>query len=1072
MGADVAVTAAATSVRRVTTGSAWALSEPALRSLASAGATLRERLSGGFEPHPGTRACVDARWQQWCDLSGGEDRLSSRLTNEGLDPQRVRSVLGPGTFTGSLPSWARELQVLLVAAGAVDSTRAAAGVSHPFHRMLAPLARAARRRLEPLLPPSADIRASALDDLEHHLRWTLFSISRPVLELEVEARATFAEMSWEALRGVEPGGGARRLKQLEREMRRGGLVERCMALPAWARLVGVVCCQWRRAALELAQRVAGDREAIGARFFKARAVGAVIQLRPGLSDRHSEGRTVTGIQFEDGGSIVYKPRDLAMEAGLADVLEWLAPRVTTPLPHVPMMLCRRGYGYMAHVDSRACVDATQIEAYYVRAGALLAILYALRGADVHCENLIAAGPYPTVIDAEVLLMPHHRARAPIVNAQEKARLRLNASVAATGLLPRWRIFTTGSAFDTAALGASADQPGRMVRVGWMVSDRLGIARQPNETAAQAGPNVARLGDLPIAADGHLAEIARGFRDLCASLINLQSELIDPAGPLSALCAAGARYLIRATERYGAILERSVRADVLVDGATRSLAIDAGLAQHADGLEVPPRAWAAEREALEDFDVPRFTLDPERPLFISPPDVPATAIVVPGSKAVRDRIATLDATQVAEELYILRASFHGRVGPASPHVLAAPRLNPLASGPPLDKIAALRWAARIASELQSQAIRGDDGSVTWLVPRLEHASEGYNLVPMGAALYSGLTGPALFFAALYRVSGDDEARRTAMAAVRTAIELVDHSHAGMGPGAATGLGSVAYATIVAGLLLDEPEFFDHARVCAHLLMNIRRRDGDFDVSAGPGGAIVALLAVHARVGGDALIAGAEAFAERLIGDDGDRPACVTDAGTGLAHGAAGIAFALARLHAVSGRERWRRAAQALLRYERDVFDPVAGNWPDLRPARKAHGPGFMMGWCAGAPGIALARLDCCHVDHHADADLAVGIAATLAAPAGARDHVCCGNMGRVEILFELGRRLNRPDLVAAAVERAGQLVARAERTGTFTLVSDPAIQIAHPGFHQGLSGIGYALLRLAEPAALPCVLTWS
>ena len=471
-------------------------------------------------------------------------------------------------------------------------------------------------------------------------------------------------------------------------------------------------------------------------------------------------------------------------------------------------------------------------------------------------------------------------------------------------------------------------------MGWMVSDRLGIARQPNETAAQAGPNVARLGDIPIAADGHLAEIARGFRDLCASLSNLKSELIDPAGPLSALCAAGARYLIRATERYGAILERSVRADVLVDGATRSLAIDAGLAQHADGLEVPPRAWAAEREALEDFDVPRFTLDPERPLFISPPDVPATAIVVPGGKAVRDRIATLDATQVAEELYILRASFHGRVGPSSPHVLAAPRLNPLAPGPPLDKIAALRWAARIASELQSQAIRGDDGSVTWLVPRLEHASEGYNLVPMGPALSSGLTGPALFFAALYRVSGDDEARRTAMAAVRTAIELVDHSHAGMGPGAATGLGSVAYTTIVAGLLLDEPEFFDHARVCAHLLMNIRRRDRDFDVSAGPGGAIVALLAVHARVGGDALIAGAEAFAERLIGDDGDRPACVTDAGTGLAHGAAGIAFALARLHAVSGRERWRRAAQALLRYERDVFDPVAGNWPDLRPARKA------------------------------------------------------------------------------------------------------------------------------------------
>jgi lantibiotic modifying enzyme len=293
------------------------------------------------------------------------------------------------------------------------------------------------------------------------------------------------------------------------------------------------------------------------------------------------------------------------------------------------------------------------------------------------------------------------------------------------------------------------------------------------------------------------------------------------------------------------------------------------------------------------------------------------------------------------------------------------------------------------------------------------------------------------------------------------------------GAATGLGSVAYSTAVAGSLLDEPELFEHARRCVHRLMEARGRDSDFDVSAGLAGAIVALLAVHARIGGDALVTGAEAFAGRLLtGDKDDRPACIADAGTGLAHGAAGIALAFARLHAASGRARWRRAARALLSYERSVFDATEGNWPDLRPARLARGHGFLVGWCGGAPGIALGRLDCRDLDHRADDDVAAGVAATLAAPLGIRDHVCCGNMGRVEILFELGRRLNRPELVAAALDRAAQLVARAEQAGTFTLVSDPAIQIAHPGFHQGLSGIGYALLRLVEPDAVPCVLTWS
>src|SRR5262249_38070531 len=62
---------------------------------------------------------------------------------------------------------------------------------------------------------------------------------------------------------------------------------------------------------------------------------------------------------------------------------------------------------------------------------------------------------------------------------------------------------------------------------------------------------------------------------------------------------------------------------------------------------------------------------------------------------------------------------------------------------------------------------------------------------------------------------------------------------------------------------------------------------------------------------------------------------------------------------TGEQRYRDAALGAFAYERGLFDPDVGNWPDLR-ARSATGGArpvrrFTTAWCYGAPGIALARL---------------------------------------------------------------------------------------------------------------------
>ncbi|MBI4280495.1 MAG: hypothetical protein HY660_18735, partial [Armatimonadetes bacterium] len=53
----------------------------------------------------------------------------------------------------------------------------------------------------------------------------------------------------------------------------------------------------------------------------------------------------------------------------------------------------------------------------------------------------------------------------------------------------------------------------------------------------------------------------------------------------------------------------------------------------------------------------------------------------------------------------------------------------------------------------------------------------------------------------------------------------------------------------------------------------------------------------------------------------------------------------------------------------------------------------------------------------------------------------------------------------------RVVAEADRRGAFVLNLVLPVGVYSPGFFQGTAGIGYVLLRMAEPGRLPCVLLW-
>jgi len=201
---------------------------------------------------------------------------------------------------------------------------------------------------------------------------------------------------------------------------------------------------------------------------------------------------------------------------------------------------------------------------------------------------------------------------------------------------------------------------------------------------------------------------------------------------------------------------------------------------------------------------------------------------------------------------------------------------------------------------------------------------------------------------------------------------------------------------------------------------------------------------------------------------------TTALTGVSHGAAGIGWALLELAAISGEARFRKTAMEAMAYERSLFSPEARNWPDLRrlddsdQVQTGSAPRFLAAWCHGAAGIGLVRLRALrHVsDPEIRTEINAAVSATLAEGSRWNDSLCHGDLGNVELLLEAHRTLGYPErnqldsVVARILASIDQLGWRCAN----------GLNVESPGLMTGLAGIGYGLLRLAEPDQVPSVLT--
>ncbi|MBR8834882.1 MAG: type 2 lantipeptide synthetase LanM family protein [Stigonema ocellatum SAG 48.90 = DSM 106950] len=1068
-----------------------------LTSIIGKASTLGERLNNYSIPHVTDKdeKQISERLERWCQVvaQGNSAKFQRRLAWDGLDIDTIRPILinAHSNEKQPLPSWATTL-------GQVIETAQTIANKHwhsyryfnpenpvPFEHVYVPCLQVAQAQLLALVGDRLKLLTdSAIAALEHQLVLQLSGLCSWTLMEEFSAFRS----SGNALRDfllLSKGGcnSQEKYHAFINKLFQDGLLSLFQEYSVLGRLVATAIEFWVEATAEFLNSLATDWYDIEQCFGGEIPLKQVVAINPGLSDPHNRGRSVIALTFDTGMQLVYKPKELSLDIAYYNFLEWCNSHLRLLPLKILQVINRSTYGWVEYVESLPCEDKSAARSFYQRSGMLLCLIHTLEGTDCHSGNLIANGEQPVLVDIETLL--HHRNKSMGTSEFDAPMLvekQLEESVLRTFILPQWGISQNDQlTVDLSGLGGIEQQKVLAARVKNINTDTMNVGY---ETIVLKEANVPTLNGIPLSPDDYLDDLVAGFEQMYRFLFSHQAVLLAPTSPLMSLAHQKVRYVFRSTRIYHLILQNSYAPSLLRFGIDRSIALDV-LSRAFVTEEEKPVFWsilAAELQAMEQLDIPIFTvLSSSDSLELTTGVVIPELFEEPSFKRVLLRLSSLSEADLAQQIEIIRGSFYSRFVREPNPVFCQVVSTPAKKAMPLTKEQLVQQAITIAVDLRQRAICAADGSVSWMSLKYRANTQGFQLQSLGVSLYDGSSGVALFLAALAKVTGSLEWQDLALRTLQPLCKVLQDSNREnlarltrrVGISGATGLGSAAYSLVQISKLLQEPALLQDALKAAALITpDLIAADQSFDIMAGGAGTILGLLALPPSTSLELALASGEHLLKHQASIDKRPLAWKNSAGkqlTGFSQGAAGIAYALLRLYAVTQDSRFRDAATQAIIYEQSVFSTDAQNWPDLR----SEEPCLRLSWANGAAGIGLGRLGGLSVLDTTEIrqEIAIALETTQKFAISNVDNLCWGNLGRMETLQVAAQKLNRPDLLEFVHQAVTHIVIQAQAQGTFTLFPDLPPKVYNPGFFHGATGIGYQLLRIAYPSLLPSVLLW-
>lgn len=1025
-----------------------------------------------------------------------ETLFAQRLASDSLSEQDLLSLLAEPVAhvqarISTTPSWLAALMNTYTDADFVEKMLTLSqetGADHPLEKCLP--------AISPLLQHGLTSLQEEIHALQHQyaklpfdaeqLPQTLLNNIVPQLLFEI-SKPVILEMHIARLQGRLHGATSdERFADFVRQLSQEGMILRLLAkYPVLARQLVTTIDQWTEYMREFLRHLCLDWNAICYAFSLGIDPGTLVDVEEGLGDRHRRGRSVLALRFHSGMRLIYKPKPLAVDAHFQELLSWLNERGADPPLRTLKLIDRGDYGWSEFVEALPCTSHEEVVRFYERQGSYLALLYVLDALDVHSENVIAAGEHPMLIDLETLFNPRVGGSDPTAPINPAWRA-VDQSVWQVGLLPH-RLWSgkDSPGVDMSGLGGAPGQlaPHPLVRWKESGSDQMRLVRQRVEMPM--GRNRPLLGDQDVDVLDYRDAITAGCTKMYRLLTKQRGALLT--GQLPRFAHDEIRVILRPTQIYATLLFESFHPDLLRDALERERFFD-HLWQEVKQYPYLARLIPAERQDLFRGDIPLFSTFPDsRTIFTSEGEPLADFFDTPGLDLVRQRIQQLGEADLAKQIWIIEASLATLLMDREDQIAISLPVKPARR--PVARERMLALANTAGKRLEELTLQNDTGAY-WLGVNLvdEHA---WSLMPTGIDLYNGASGIALFLAYLGAITGDAASTRLAqrsLASLRTQVEEMKRLSIDPRIGAFDGLGSLIYLLSHLGILWNEPAYFREAQELVERLSALIPKDDQHDIINGSAGCILSLLSLYAVDNsprtlevavqcGDHLLATARAMPEGTAWEAlRDQPPL-----GGFSHGTAGIALSLLKLAANSGQERFRHTALAAVAYDRSLFVPAFNNWADLRvfPAQTPDGQQrdelpaasnskAMVAWCHGAPGIGLGRLGALEWldDAQIREEIDIALKTTMQYGFAGNHSLCHGALGNADLVLTAAQLLGRPEDYQALERVAALVVGSIEAHGW---VCGVPLGVETPGLMSGLAGIGYELLRLAEPDKVPSVL---
>jgi len=795
-------------------------------------------------------------------------------------------------------------------------------------------------------------------------------------------------------------------------------------------------------------------------------------LSTSLSDLHHGNRSVYQLIFDNGVSLIYKPKGLGLDKAYNKFVHELNHLGLKPKLKTYKIMDKGTYGWVEFVETLPCDTEGEVHRYFERFGMLIALMFILEGTDCHFENVICSGEHPVLIDLESLFHPT------LKSFKDEPELTVwNRSVFRTGFLPSFGVSAQRWA-DISPLSADEIQETPQESARWqdVNTDQMQFVFEKRKVKMSI-PRPKFNGQI-VSSRNYVDDLLVGFEKmyrLFSSKKKVIASLLDPLFNYPVRC------VFRATSLYFRILQRftdplQMHSQTEVDRTLEVLMRFSPVNGYGDLPSIVER----EKEALLYGDIPFFLSSAnDCHMYYGSEIVAKNCFKTAARKIVLDKIKDLNDQDLKIQLEYIKNSLRFLDCTHRQTDRYKPSLNKGEIKRVSDK-GMVELAKQIGEKVLSLSQPLSDGTFSWVTLELDPAINRYIFQPISSTLYSGSAGIALFFAALGKISKNEIFLQQAENLLgRIKKSFIDNPEASLlvtGVGGMSGLGGLIYTFTAVGSILREKEYLGAASHLASLIDQKKiEEDTNYDVVLGSAGLILALLSLYEKTKEKFLlekakIAGQFLLQKAILVDgaiawpcSGETPLC------GFSHGVAGISYALFKLAKMSKEAKFKKVAEQALLYERKHYSPKKQNWLDLRPGKERSNP---FSWCHGAPGIGLARLysSKLYPDAKMTKEIHIALKTTEKHLLGGIDHLCCGNFGRLAILWDAGIVLKNKKLQEIVLKETALQLKKFAKTGKFTLYLGLSDQMESPSLMQGLSGIGYFLLRLTEKGkSLPEVL---